>query len=257
MRFPYQKLSLLPILTTLGCVEFVTPAGGWLEPVDLQLNQESLKGQTIGLECGWEEFQFFNRLEKWEPYRPQESQKGNARGERVLSPKKVGGLESDNQYTEMNESGLSTLSCFRMAQVIRSLGANLWDPDSQTDPDFKVRYLNMDPERDYCGWTAVPYVLSFTLFPCLEYLKSQAVITFLGDHGKYEKKLTLAADITAVYGVWVFYFIGVDLFRPAANQRGFRKQRLGRDTIQTIQNHLYSFQMQLAKKSLAQSGDQR
>jgi hypothetical protein len=247
----------LAILETPGCVEFVTPAGGWMEPVDLQLNQESLKGQTIGLECGWEEFQFFRRLEKWEPYRPLESRNMDIEDDKFLSQEKVGGIESDNQNTEINESGLSTLSCFRMAQVIRSLGATLWDPDSKNDPDFKVRYLNLDPVRDYCSWTAVPYVLSFTFFPCIESLSSQAVITLLGDHGKYEKKVNLRADITAVYGFWVFYFIGVDLFRPAANQRAFRNQRLGRDTIQTIQNHIYSFHRQLAKNSLSATGGSR
>lgn len=245
-----SKASLLTLFITLGCAEFIEPQEGWNDPVDLDLNNHSLKDKVIGLECGWEENRLFGTEEKWVSWRA-------APPAQVVGLEAVDGLNGSSVQDDQGQAlGGSGVSCFGMAQVIKSLGATLWDPDSSVVPDFKVRYLDRGLERDYCGWTLGPYLLTATLFPCVESLKSQATLTLKAQKGQFQRKIALGVDIKAIYGVGAFYFLGVEFFRPTESQRGHRKLRLARDTLKTIQNHLYSFQVRLSDKSLVRIGGQ-
>ena len=214
-------VAVLSLNLNIGCVTLTHPRGDWIKPVELPLDETSLEGARIGMECG--EGQAAGRA--WHPAifdgcralaRLLQGMGAKVSGAPGLLPKPKPG---EGDVDEVQEDG-----------------------QTSTPVDFTVRYVDRNHSRDYCGWTLPLFILSFSLFPCVEDVSSAAEIQLVHANGSIDRVYPLRLDVTSIYGPIALYYLALrGLELPQSSF--LRQQRQERALIQYSAGLIYNYRL--------------
>jgi hypothetical protein len=209
--------QLVPILLILlhlnSCVSHVRPLGTWATPVDLGLSNEALSGSVVEFRClASDDIADFASTD----------------GCRDI----VKALMDLDLVVVCEESLLPQGVTERMMTVIQDA--------RKVGVDFSLSYIIRPSERDFCGWTLLPALLTFTFFPCVESITARSELVIEDYKGHQVVRHELDANIRSTSGVWALYFLGLDQFLEG-NYRPYRKKVLAGRLIQHVQNVVYSY----------------
>lgn len=202
VRYINALLCFIYLFLFAGCVSFKRPEGEWLHPAHLRVNPMLMKDAKIGVTCG---FGSMNRQD-WSTISTSQSCDGlkdliKEMGANVVDVNSLG--------PDSGEPGIIE------GQSSSSDGGGEDDEES-TDgaadqrpikPDFTIAYVSRDSERDFCWGTLPFFVLSLTLFPCIEDLFVGAEIRIFDQDGLELQEKSFRGTERHIYGIPALYFL--------------------------------------------------
>jgi hypothetical protein len=123
---------------------------------------------------------------------------------------------------------------------------------SHVRPDFTVAYVIRDSERDFCWGTLPFFVLSLTLFPCIEDLFVGAEIRIIDQDGLELREKSFKGIERHIYGIPALYFLA----RKAIYSEEYNKLNtdLERRFISYLTDTIYTFRI---RQMVTSGGAQR
>ena len=237
---------LISSLEFIGCHSIISNEAEWSRPVVVPVSAETLDGAKVMVEC---------------------------RSDLTLDP----------EFGAPRVKG-----CNHLSQVIKNMGAKVYTinqgtpipveneddgdddfeedaakPDSVTkasnprgkpdlQPDFILVFVSGSAKRDFCGWTVVPFILSFTLFPCVEDVVSRAELRIMDGAGHLRERRPLHVDSTNIYGIPALYYIAIDAMQRPEDPEAVtaRRQQQFLDYVRSFVAGYWTREL-LARKSYA------
>ena len=198
-------VAVLSLNLNIGCVTLTHPRGDWIKPVELPLDETSLEGARIGMECG----------------------EGQAAG-RAWHPAIFDG-------------------CRALARLLQGMGAKVSGAPGLL-PKPKPGEGDVDEVQED-GQTSTPvdftlplFILSFSLFPCVEDVSSAAEIQLVHANGSIDRVYPLRLDVTSIYGPIALYYLALrGLELPQSSF--LRQQRQERALIQYSAGLIYNYRL--------------
>jgi hypothetical protein len=202
---------MLPLagLMATACVTMSRPRGEWPVAVAVPVGSDSLAGATVRVDCGKGE----QDVEAWQP-----AVTDGCRG--------VGRI--------IRGMGASVVALPSVFPAGEELDAGEEVDLDQATVDFTVRYVDRGGSRDWCGWTAPLFILSFAFFPCIEDLHANAEVQIVSPDGRLVQRQPLNVEARVIYGVPALYFLSVRLVRLGSHRA--RKMRLTEALAQYVRN---------------------
>ena len=195
--------------------------GSWSEPVDLDLNSESLKGVGIKVRC-------------------------------LTSSKED---QSSNEY------------CLKLGEALQALGAVLSPRGDSSQSEVKpnehnldansnslisaqplnlvVTIQNQDSNTGLCGWSLVPMILTFSLFPCEATSDSIAKLTIADVDTGLASSWPLKIHLKRYVGAGALILLGLDGLKPIPRSK-YHEEIMRRFAI-FVQSKTYSAAMKQSR----------
>jgi hypothetical protein len=204
------------------------PVGQWAEPVDLDLNNQSLAGSVIRLSC-------------------------------VSS--KVAGLIDDNDDTA--ERG----PCPFIAEFLQAAGAEIFkqedstsekdssataSKDTQKSYDLIVQYKDTAGKESNCTLGYIPFYLTLSLWPCRFDTFSHASLVVSNPNYGYAHEWKMELETHQYFGAGALVLMFIDLFKAPSPTRN--QTQIKENFIKFVRNKAYTVYRATSKPE-GSSGD--
>ncbi len=225
-RLPRQQpfVYLMVTISMASCVEYVHPSGQWVEPIDLNLDQQSMKDVVIKLSC-------------------------------VRS--QVPGLIEDP-----NEDSSQLRPCPYLASILEETGAVIYqtaNEDSATQNqdkkdedseealaqsnskrpyDIIVQYKEVRSESSDCALGFIPFYFTISVWPCRSDTQSQASLVVSNPNHGFAQEWPLALETHTYFGFGALALQFVDLFKDPTPIK-YQKQ-MKENFVKFVRNKTYS-----------------
>lgn len=201
-RYLNTLLCLICLVLSVGCVSFKRPEGEWLHPVNLRIEPALIKDAKIGIKCG------LGSMDEQDWSKVSTSQSCDGLKDLI---KEMGAsiVEANSAGSVSGESGATDNQVSSSERRAEDDEESMDDAAAQNPvrPDFTIAYVSRDSERDFCWGTLPFFVLSLTLFPCIEDLFVGAEIRFFDQDGLELQKKSLRGTERHIYGIPALYFL--------------------------------------------------
>ncbi len=258
------KAALLVLLpATMGCVAYVRPAGEWNEPVDLDLDDASLKGMRVKVDCVLNDGEGQVTPQDDEDCAKLRVTLGNT-GARILLdtippealastalPPPGEGL-SPAERAKAEKAGRERVK--KREKFPKEIG------DAKTEKaDFRVNFVAFPTSSDHCGKSVLLFLFTFGLGPCLEDIESHADL-YVTDVAKgVQIRKPLVVRVRRVLGASALALLLIDIQRPV-NRKDYRRLA-GAHLLEYVQNVVFTFAMrdrfEAQRPRVAQDGPAR
>jgi hypothetical protein len=215
-KFKTCALASLLFLVS-GCIAYVRPVGAWNEPVDLKLDQSSLAGVRIKVDCALKDEDDQLTPQDDEDCMKLRTTLGNM-GARIL----------------LDELPADAKDPKKSAKFPKTIG------DAKTEtPDFRVSFLSYPTSSDHCGKSVIVLLLTFGVGPCFEDIDAKAELVITDVAKGTQVKKPVETQVRRILGAYALYMLLVDMGRPV-NRKEWRRMA-GDHFLTYVQNSVYSF----------------
>jgi hypothetical protein len=206
--FP-EKIAAFFVLTFLtSCISYVYPKGKWVEPVDLSLNNASLSGVPVKVECA-------------------DASGGNlSEGEACVFIKTIiANMAADVEgLPEKDDS--------------ESQPATPVAKHEPLPPEILVTYQEVDSTFGLCGWSLYPFIVSGSLFPCRADATSLAKLTVTTLKNQHSQSWPLEVYHRKYFGIGALFLMLSEIGKPLSRS-AYRTQQ-SENFVKFVENKVYT-----------------